>query len=139
MKKFVSLHRKKLSIELSTSAEQQAGTLAKPLLAEIHLILGCLVVKRVWFKEQVHAEEENILGNLNVCFRTVRYSKQCRISHIDSGVEEPSDFPIVADKRAFVPDWLFIDYKKGKWLGKYGYDNKTSALTTKSSNYQITQ
>ena len=128
MKKHILLYRKNLSIELSDSAEKQAVILNKPLLAEIHLILGCLVVKRVWFKEHSHAEEKNILGNLNVCFRAVRYSKQCRISHIDSGLEEPSDFPIVADKKAFVPDWLFIDFKKDKWSGKYGYHNKTSAV-----------
>lgn len=118
----IKLHGKGLQVTLTKSAEQAVALLTAPLLAEIHLIFGCLVVKRVWFKESINAESEVIAGNLNVCFRTVRYSKQCRISHIDSGVEEPMEFPLVAEKKAFVPCWLRIDFKKGKWIGRYGYD-----------------
>jgi hypothetical protein len=122
MRKLVNLHEKDMQVTLTKSAEGAVKLLTTPLLAEIHLIFGCLVVKRVWFKEYAIPESETISGNLNVCFRTVRYSKQCRLSHIDSGVEEPMNFPLVADKKAFVPKWLRIDYKKGKWVGTYGYD-----------------
>lgn len=122
MQRTINLHGKDVQVTLTKSAEQAVAALVAPLLAEIHLIFGCLVVKRVWFKERINPESEVIAGNLNVCFCTVRYSKQCRLSHIDSGVEEPQDFPLVAEKRAFVPRWLQIDFKKGKWIGRYGYD-----------------
>lgn len=122
MQRTINLHGKDVEVTLTKSAEQAVASLVAPLLAEIHLIFGCLVVKRVWFKECINPESEVIAGNLNVCFCTVRYSKQCRLSHIDSGVEEPQDFPLVAEKRAFVPRWLRIDFKKGKWIGRYGYD-----------------
>ena len=122
MHKTIRIHGKNLHVTLTNSAEQAAASLSSPLLAEIHLIFGCMIVKRVWFKERSNPESETITGKLNVCFCTVRYSKQCRISHIDSGVEEPQDFPLVAEKRAFVPHWLQIDFKKGKWIGRYGYD-----------------
>lgn len=122
MHKLIKLHGKDMQVTLTQSAIEAAESLAAPLLAEIHLIFGCMVVKRVWFKECANPESETVAGNLAVCFRTVRYSKQCRLSHIDSGVEEPADFPLVADKKGFVPDWLRIDYKKGKWTGSYGYD-----------------
>lgn len=122
MQRTINIHGKDVRVTLTKSAEQAVALLVAPLLAEIHLIFGCLVVKRVWFKERINPESEVITGNLNVCFCTVRYSKQCRISHIDSGVEEPQDFPLVAEKRAFVPPWLQIDFKKGKWIGRYGYD-----------------
>lgn len=126
MHKLIKLYGKDVQVTLTKSAEEAVKLLAAPLLAEIHLIFGCLIVKRVWFKECANPESETITGNLAVCFRTVRYSKQCRISHIDSGVEEPMNFPLVADKKNFVPNWLRIDYKKGKWVGSYGYDRSAA-------------
>ncbi|MDH5572211.1 MAG: hypothetical protein OEY89_10625 [Gammaproteobacteria bacterium] len=120
MQKFVNLHGKDIEITLSKAAETAAQNLTAPLVAEIHLILGCLVVKRVWFREQQNKDEKNITGNLNVCFRVVRYPKHCRISHIDDETNQPEDYPLVADKKAFVPRWLKIDYKAGQWSGEYG-------------------
>jgi len=75
-----------------------------------------MVVKRVWFKDiaEVDTRPVTVSGQLGACFRTVRYTKNCHITHIDSGDEQPSDFPLVADKRRFVPDWLKIDFKAGK-------------------------
>ena len=128
MHKLVNLHEKDMQVFLTKSAEESVKSLTAPLMAEIHLIFGCLVVKRVWFKEYAASpESETILGNLNVCFRTVRYSKQCRLSHIDSGVEEPMNFQlgVGVEKKAFVPKWMRIDHKKGKWIGTYGYDKST--------------
>ena len=95
------------------------------LVAEIHLILGCLVVKRVWFKAagEEHVQPAMISDRLGATFRIVRYAKSCRISHIDNGEELPMDFPLVGDKRRYVPDWLKIDYRSGTWAGSYGYGN----------------
>ena len=120
MNKIINLFGKDIDITLSKAAETAAHNLTAPLLTEIHLILGCLVVKRVWFREQRHEEEKNITGELNVCFRVVRYPKHCRISHIDDETNQPEDYPLVADKKAFVPRWLKIDYKRGQWIGEFG-------------------
>lgn len=128
MNKTVTLHDKEMRVELTRAAEAQAANLNKPLVVEVHLIMGCMVVKRVWFKPPSELETQPLLDQLRICFRVVKYDKHCRISHIDSGDEEPSDFPIVVDKKAFVPNWLKIDYKKGEWSGVYGYDPKGSSL-----------
>ena len=40
-------------VELTNSAQRAIKGLQAPLVAEIHLIFSCLVVKRVWFKESV--------------------------------------------------------------------------------------
>ena len=120
MNTIINLYGKDIDINLSKTAEAAAQNLTAPLLTEIHLIMGCLVVKRVWFREQQNEEEKNITGNLNVCFRIVRYPKSCRISTIDEETEIPEDYPIIADKKAFVPSWLKIDYKGGKWVGEFG-------------------
>ena len=122
MYKIIRLHDKNLRVELTRAAQRELDKLARPLMAEIHLIFGCMVVKRVWFKTITHPEAIPISGQLLVRFCTVRYAKHCRISHIDSGAEQPSDFPIVPDKKVFVPHWLKVDYKRDAWLGTYGYD-----------------
>lgn len=54
-------------------------------------------------------------------FRIVRYARSCRIPHFDNGDELPLDFPLVGDRRRYVPDWLKLDFRGGKWAGSYGY------------------
>lgn len=124
MQKSIQLHGKAVQVELSVPALQATRNLQQLLVAEIHLIFGCLVVKRVWFKAQaaVQGQPVMITDQLGAGFRVVRYSKSCRISHIDNGDEIPSDFPLVADMRRYVPDWLKIDYRRGKWSGSFGYE-----------------
>lgn len=122
MYKIINLHGRNVRVELTRTAQAALTNLSVPLVAEIHLIFGCMVVKRVWFKAISRAESIPISGHLHASFCTVRYAKHCRISHIDSGEEEPADFPIVPDKKVFVPHWLRIDYKRHRWIGTYGYD-----------------
>lgn len=134
MYKTINLDKKPLRVELTNAAQRAINGLQAPLVAEIHLILGCLVVKRVWFKESTDSEisTEPVLGKLSTGFRVVRYAKSCRISHIDSGEEQPTDFPLVRDKSAFVPHWLHIDFCGNQWTGRFGYD-RDIALETKQA------
>ena len=126
---FINLHGKNVRVELTKAAQHALDYLTVPLVAEIHLIFGCMVVKRVWFKPATQADSVTISGNLRARFCTVRYAKHCRISHIDSGEEEPTDFPIVPEKKVFVPHWLRVDYKHHKWVGTYGYDRDVALET----------
>lgn len=123
MQHTIRLHGKQVRVELTEAAQHAAATLQQMLVAEIHLILGCLVVKRVWFKPfaEVEGNPEMITEQLGADFRVVRYSKSCRISHIDNGDEVPTDFPLVVDKGRYVPDWLKISYRNGTWAGSFGY------------------
>ena len=123
MQKTIQLHGKAVRVKLTGAALHAARTLQKLLVAEIHLIFGCLVVKRVWFKVAADVDIQPVMisDRLGVGFRVVRYTKSCRISNIDNGDELPMDFPLVGDKRRYVPDWLKIDYRNGKWHGSYGY------------------
>lgn len=124
MKKTIQLENKRVQVELTDAALHAAARLAQPLVAEIHLIFSCLVVKRVWFKAvtDVDLQPVMIAERLGAVFRVVRYAKSCRIAHIDKGDEVPTDFPLVADKRRYVPDWLTIDFRDGEWAGRFGYD-----------------
>jgi len=121
MKSIIHLYDRPVSVQLSGSAVRALDSLKKSLLVDINLIFGCMVAKRVWFKEEEYEGAVQIAGNLKACFRTVRYVKTCRLSDIDKGAES-EDFPLVADIKNFVPDWLRIDFRKGQWKGVFGFD-----------------
>jgi len=131
MNKIIDLHDKNARVEITRSAQRAIDNLTQALVAEIHLVLGCLVVKRVWFKDRADADAVPVLGNLSACFRAVRYSKSCRIFHIDSGLETPTDFPLVADKKCFVPHWVRIDFRGGRLVGEFGYDPDVALATSR--------
>ncbi|VAX12129.1 hypothetical protein MNBD_GAMMA24-1964 [hydrothermal vent metagenome] len=120
MKHAVTLLDKTIKIELSQAAERAISARNTPIIAEMNLVFGCLVIKRVWFKEQVDIDTVSVTPGLDLCFNVVRYTKTCRIADIDNGAEA-EDFPLAKDKKTFVPDNLFIDYKKGCFSGNYTY------------------
>lgn len=122
MKHAITLLDKTIEIELSPRAERAVSARIAPIIAEINLVFGCLVIKRVWFREQVDCETVSVTQGLEVCFNVVRYAKTCCIADIDNGAEA-EDFPLVKDKKTYVPDNLFIDYKKRRFSGSYTYLN----------------
>lgn len=121
MKSIIQLEGRPVSVQISNAAMRALESITDPLLAEIHLIFGCMVAKRVWFKELPSSNAVSVTDKLQVCFRTVHYVKTCRLSDIDNGAV-PEDFPLAVEKKKFVPDWLKIDFRKGKWKGTFGYD-----------------
>lgn len=128
MEKTIRIHGKAVHVELTGAASHAARGLQQLLVAEIHLIFGCLLVKRVWFRTEAEVDIPPVMisDRLGAGFRVVRYAKSCRISHIDSGEELPTDFPLVADRHRYVPDWLKIDFRRGQWHGSFGYDRSGS-------------
>ena len=132
MNKEIQLHGKTVDIHISKAAKKAIDAAAKPLVAEIHLIFGCMVAKRVWIKEQIDQDAVPVMKNLSVRFNTVKYAKTCSFDEIDNGAVH-SDFPLVAEKRAFVPIWVNIDYRGGKWFGTFGYTEKLSKAVIPST------
>ena len=126
MNRAVSLYGKTLQVALSPAAQHALVERAAPLLAEIHLIFGCMIVKRVRFKETIAGVAVPVTDKLFVNFRPVRYQKTCRLSDIDAD-ENPEDFPLVAERRCYVPDRLSIDFRAGGWRGDFTYDRALNA------------
>ncbi len=121
MRTIIKLHDRPVHISISKKALDIFASNKEPLVAEIDLIFGCMVAKRVWFKDVIPDDAIKVVDNLFVCFRSVRYAKTCSFADIDNG-EVPEEFPMVVEKRRFVPDWLNIEYKKGKLAGTFGFD-----------------
>ena len=116
----ITLHGKSVRVELSAGAERALAQRTTPLYAEVQLIFGCMIAKRVWFRDEPNANAVPVTPMLRVWFRPARYQKACSFDDIDGGAEA-SDYPITVDRRRFVPDVLSVDYRAGKWIGNFTY------------------
>ncbi|BAU47467.1 hypothetical protein SVA_0888 [Sulfurifustis variabilis] len=120
MKTMITLHGKPVQVELSDAAERELKKRTAPLYAEVQLIFGCMIAKRVWFSDEAVEHAVVVTPNFLVWFRPVRYAKSCSFDDIDNGAEA-SDYPMVADRTRFVPDALTIHYRAGKWIGDFTF------------------
>ena len=121
-------HGKCIRVSLSRKAELALGRRDKPVTAVVHLIFGCMVAKRVWFREQVDVEVTRVTENLNLNFDVVRYAN-CSLKNIDGG-GEPEAFPLGRDVSDFVPDRLVIDYRKNEFSGEFTYKRTMQTVTS---------
>ncbi len=119
MKYLPILFGREVQVELSRRAEKALRAREKPLVAVVHLIFGCMLAKRVWFRDTVDDEVVPVTDNLSLTFNVVRYAI-CSLKLIDGGAE-PEDFPLALEKGRFVPDTLFIDYRKHEFTGEFSY------------------
>jgi hypothetical protein len=92
----------------------------EPLYTEVQLIFGCMVAKRVWFRDEANKDAVPVTPKLSVWFRPARYEKACSFDDIDGGAVA-SDFPMAVDRKGFVPDVVRIDYRAGKYVGDFTY------------------
>ena len=120
MKTTIHLHSKPVHLELSRAAERALAQRTAPLFAEVQLIFGCMIAKRVWFREEAVAGAVAVTPQLSVWFRPASYAKSCSFDAIDNGAVA-SDYPVVGELGRFVPDLVRIDYRAGKWVGDFTY------------------
>ncbi len=118
-----ALEGKPLRITLSDAAQHALSLRATPLIAEMELYFSCLLRLRVRFYEcDEDSSATPVSAKLSVRFRPVM-SRRCDIQEVN-GKSPLGDFPIV--KRApYVPHWLHLDYKRGEWVGEFGYRTAT--------------
>ena len=115
----VSLQGRQVQVELSQRAEKALNARSQPLVAVVHLIFGCMVAKRVWFKESVEEEVAQVNDKLGLTFNAVR-SAVCSLELIDAGAI-PEDFPLAIEKNRFVPDVIRIDFSHKAFVGEFTY------------------
>lgn len=122
MKYSVVLHNKSIQLETSLQAEKALRKRDLPIVADVHLIFGCMIAKRVWFKEQVEGEVAFVSDKLKLAFHTVRYTV-CSFDNIDSGgVPEP--FLPSKGINKFMPPYVFVDYQEGEFIGEFSLNRK---------------
>ena len=116
----IQLYGKPVRVELTAAAERALAKRAEPLYTEVQLIFGCMVAKRVWFRDEANENAVPVTPKLSVWFRPARYERACSFDDIDGGAVA-SDFPMAVDRKRFVPDVVHIDYRAGKWVGDFTY------------------
>lgn len=113
----ITLHDKSLEVRLTSAAQKALALRDRPLVVEMELLFSCLLRKRVHFGEAAERSTP-VNDRLAVRFRPIM-TRHCSVSETD-GSPPSDDFPI-ANPRPFVPNWLAIDYRRGEWVGDFGY------------------
>ena len=113
----VTLHDKTLEIRLTAAAERALSQRSVPLVAEMELLFSCLLRKRVYFDESLEGTA-TVNDRLAVRFKPIM-TRRCSVA--EGGAMPPSEgFPL-ENPRPYVPNWLSIDFRRGEWVGNFGY------------------
>lgn len=115
----INIKNKSVSVELTSAAEKALAKRKSPLFVEMELYFSCLIRKQVLFHDQQRQPESvSVNDKLSVSFHPVM-TESCMLKDAEP---EPikSDFEIQR-RECFTPSWLKLDFKKGHWLGEYGY------------------
>jgi hypothetical protein len=108
---------KKILVEWSASAEKAMSSLESPLLVEMELYFSCLIRKAVRFGKHLPSRYfTSVTPHLIVGFRPV-ITKSCSVSEVEN--EPPLEDFQMTKPEAFVPKKLFIDFKRGQWVGEF--------------------
>ncbi len=109
---------KSIKIELSPKAQKQIERIDN-LHIGMEIYFSCFVKKILLFTEsQPEFSTESVSDKLKLYFRPVQ-SQSCNI-HDLVGKNEPTliEFPVIK-RKAIIPSYLFIDYRKGTWKGDF--------------------
>lgn len=120
MKHEVKIGQRTVNIDLSNTAERELEQRSTPLLAEMELYFSCLIRKQVRFRDL--ADEPDIVAadkHLSIRFRPVM-TAACKVGDYEGDEPPLTDFPITRPD-SYIPKWLRIDFRKGKWIGEFGY------------------
>ena len=113
------LEGKTIAIRLTASAQSALAARSVPLIAEMELYFSCLIRMQVRFYDGDPALTATPVNEqLAIRFRPVM-SERCDM-HAVEGKPALKEFPIIR-RQPFVPRWLNLDFKKGIWIGEFGY------------------
>lgn len=113
----ITLHDKTMEVRLSPAAERALEQRGRPLVAEMELLFSCLLRKRVYFGDAADGATP-VNTWLAVRFKPIM-TRRCTVA--DGGASPPSEGLPLQNPRPYVPNWLTIDYRRGEWVGAFGY------------------
>lgn len=113
----LDLYGKTLEIRLTPAAEAALARRATPLVVEMELLFSCLLRKRVLFDGPADGAVA-VNERLAVRFRPIM-TRRCSVA--EGGATPPSESFPLENPRPYVPNWLRLDYRRGQWVGEFGY------------------
>jgi len=113
----ITLHDKMLEVRLTRAAQKALALRDRPLVAEMELLFSCLLRKRVHFGGAL--DDATPAGERLAVRFTPIMTRKCSVA--EGCAAPPSErFPL-ENPRPYVPNWLSIDYRRGEWVGNFGY------------------
>lgn len=110
---------KKILVEWTAAAEKAMAGLASPLVIEMELYFSCLIRKAVRFNGTVKLPYSvSVTPKLTIGFRPI-VTKACKVSDIGDDEEPPVEDFKLTKPEAFVPKKLFVDFRRGQWVGEF--------------------
>ena len=109
-----------LQLCLTDAAKHTLAKRSAPLIVYLELLFSCMIRKRVLFPDIIHPDAlplDSRYQNVQIWFRAVG-TKTCLVS--DQPVPDLQTFPIRRIE-PFVPRWVTLDFKAGRWQGEFGY------------------
>lgn len=119
---------KPVEVTLTENARNALSRRIKPLIAEMELYFSCLIRKQVRFYDTGIGNDEKtefetrLNDRLRIRFRPIM-SKACSMDDVKDDKPPVTDFPI-ANSKAYIPNYLNIDFKNNEWVGEFGYRSK---------------
>lgn len=108
-----------LEVDLSGRAGSRLIRRRVPLLVELEILFGCLVRKRVNFRDLTDEDDALVVNEkLSIIVRPVLY-ELCAPQEGD-GSPCVVDMPVV-DTSRLIPHHLEIDYEDGEWVGSFSF------------------
>ena len=120
----VELFGRRVLVDLTRAAARARDRLTAPLQAQMELYFSCLVRTRLLFSPLEappdHRDDLVPLGDhLYLGFRPVA-TEHCQIADLGDAAPPLETMPVKHPAK-FVPHWVRIDYRKGRWLGEFGF------------------
>lgn len=103
----------------------------RPLRVQLELLFSCMIRKRVEFPEVVHSDALPLClvvdgstapAGLEVFFHAVG-TRTCAVAQ--QPIPDLETFPLERVS-PFLPRWLSLDYRHGRWRGAFGYAQSPS-------------
>lgn len=115
----IRINQRDVEIHWTRSAERELQRRAQPLIVELQLYFSCVVKKRVLFPSAADFDRLEVNRNIEVAFRPIA-SAVCDPREFAAKYPQGREFS-AGPALKMVPRWVEIDYRRGNWLGEFGY------------------
>lgn len=113
----VEIHGKNCQVSLSKAAKNALDQRDTPLITEMELTLACVVKKTVRFIEA--APDDNTIVVNDILHLRLTSGEHCGADQ--SETHKQNKIAPIVNWKAIAPHWVKLDFKKGGWIGEFGY------------------
>jgi len=114
----IEISGKPLEVQCTPSATSELERRTQPLFVEVELALACFARKEVRFRDKKPDNDLTFVSDNLAVYVHALVPETCNVDNVPMDSADQSGPSVEAYN--FVPKWLRIDFRKGRWLGEYG-------------------